>query len=527
MPLAIPEIHGARDLALLVAASGVFPLAVLPFATGVATTLPAARLALAPGPPDEHWTARARRVAPARTVAMLATGFAVGVSAALASLQVGALFPRPEAAGALAAAGAAWLGGSAASWLVLNRYAAKPAGFFAYARNQAAFLAVVLPHLALLVALGATLYSLESLRAPLAIAGVVLWIGLSIVGGVPVARLLRRIHPASPKLAAAVARAAAKTGRAPRSVEELELPIANAFALPTIQAIYFTRHAVEALTEDEIEAVAAHELGHLGEPRAVVRARVAAGLALLPVAFLPVTAEWLGWLGALAATCAVLAAIVLPMRRLQQRMEVRADRVAACADAGSASLARGLERIYALNLLPAVGARDGIHPDLYDRMLASGIEPDFPRPHGPSQIRFLVGTCAAAAGLLCMGLVNVRPESSLALVIADPAARGEIAIALSGGAYRDLFELAHSYGEERPGDALATAALLADARPDDADSQALHAWTLALNGRCADAADALMRAAGREIGDVEITVAANEALVRCTRSAGSGSERQR
>jgi hypothetical protein len=40
-----------------------------------------------------------------------------------------------------------------------------------------------------------------------------------------------------------------------------------------------------------------------------------------------------------------------------------------------------LARVYEDNLIPAVLPQTGrSHPDLYERLLAAGVQPDFPRP---------------------------------------------------------------------------------------------------------------------------------------------------
>jgi hypothetical protein len=44
--------------------------------------------------------------------------------------------------------------------------------------------------------------------------------------------------------------------------------------------------------------------------------------------------------------------------------------------------AQALERLYEINQTPAVMPRRAtkIHPDLYDRMIAAGVTPDYPKP---------------------------------------------------------------------------------------------------------------------------------------------------
>ena len=504
MPVPIPFESGGSAVGLSGAVSVALALVVFPFAAAFATTLVAARLALASGTQGEHWSARARRLSPALAVAMISTWIAAGGSGVLAG-GMAMLFPRPPVVSFLAAVSFGLLGGWSASWLLFRRLAHQPVGWRTYVRDQSALLAIVMPQAGILLAVVATFGAAPPVRTAVIVAAVSAWVAISVGGSFSIARFLRRIHPASPRLAAAVARAAERVGRSPRSFAEIELPFANAFANPVTQRLYFTRRAVGALADDELEAIAAHELGHLSEPRSVVWTRVAAGLALLPILFLPSLIGGLGWLGGLAAVYGAMLAITIPLRRLQRRMEERADRMADCGEARSAALARGLERAYRMNLTPAVGSRQGTHPDLYDRMLAAGVAPDFPRPARPSRFRIALGMGTAAACLAGFYLLDLAPASSLAAVIRDPLARSRAAIVITGGTRNDLFDLALLYGPDRPGAALAVAEFLAEERPRDSDCLALHAWTLALNGRCFDAAGVLARATKIPVGEDDPT----------------------
>jgi hypothetical protein len=46
-----------------------------------------------------------------------------------------------------------------------------------------------------------------------------------------------------------------------------------------------------------------------------------------------------------------------------------------------------LEKIYQANQLPAVmRGNNMVHPHLYDRMLAAGVTPDYPRPQPPGRM---------------------------------------------------------------------------------------------------------------------------------------------
>ena len=77
-----------------------------------------------------------------------------------------------------------------------------------------------------------------------------------------------------------------------------------------------------------------------------------------------------------------VASVVIENIRVARRMETRADKIAAENVADPAVYARALERLYQTNQMPAVMPKRSakIHPDLYDRMVAAGVTPDYPRP---------------------------------------------------------------------------------------------------------------------------------------------------
>lgn len=158
---------------------------------------------------------------------------------------------------------------------------------------------------------------------------------------------------------------------------------ALAFALPIQRMVVLTPRLVDLLTPEELRALVDHELAHLGESRAVLIGRVLGAMAFAPVAFLGVATTWYGIAG-LAGCYGIWIILSFGARRLARAMEVRADRFAAEPPEAGAIYARALEKVYAENLIPASGiARGQAHPDLYDRMLAAGIQPDFDRPAKP------------------------------------------------------------------------------------------------------------------------------------------------
>ena len=75
---------------------------------------------------------------------------------------------------------------------------------------------------------------------------------------------------------------------------------------------------------------------------------------------------------------------------LSQKMEKRADAFAIKEQLNEGVYARALEKLYKENFSPAVNVNNRqTHPHLYDRMLAAGITPDFPRPGRPKRLTLL------------------------------------------------------------------------------------------------------------------------------------------
>lgn len=202
---------------------------------------------------------------------------------------------------------------------------------------------------------------------------------------------LRRIgwlRPAQARLQEIVNRAAASGAVEVRAVWELENLMANAFALTTRGALIFTSRLLEICEDDEVQAICAHELGHLRESKMVLAGRLAASLSVFPLLFAkPAYASFRlpGLVG--VASAALVVAIIA--NQFRQRMEKKADAVAIHEDGASGVYARALEKLYRENRMPAVSANEAqTHPHLYDRLLAAGLTPDYPRPAKPRGMTF-------------------------------------------------------------------------------------------------------------------------------------------
>jgi hypothetical protein len=112
----------------------------------------------------------------------------------------------------------------------------------------------------------------------------------------------------------------------------------------------------------------------------------------------------------LAADIGIIAPMILALgtlglqrfnRWLSLRFEHRADSSAIEAPESSAIYAGALLKLHEFNLTPAtLEKRTSTHPDLYDRMIAAGIGPEFPRPLPAARIGWTGLVFAMALGFL-------------------------------------------------------------------------------------------------------------------------------
>lgn len=183
-----------------------------------------------------------------------------------------------------------------------------------------------------------------------------------------------------------------------RAIWEIKGPMVLAFALPFTRELAFSQRLVEVCDPGAITAIGAHELAHLSESRMVLSGRFLASLSWFPVIFLSPLIHAFQFWGILMGYGAALCIGVLS-RKLTHRMERRADRLATHEQPVGDVYARALETLYRVNLIPAVNVNDRqTHPHLYDRMLAAGVTPDYPRPKKPSRLTL--------PGWICFGLLT-------------------------------------------------------------------------------------------------------------------------
>jgi Zn-dependent protease with chaperone function len=452
---------------------------------------------------DAAWHERARLTYPARLATALAAVLAAGTAAAGSTLEAGLFSLLPTWAEAVLCGACAWAGGEAIALRVARDATRNPAHGLRGELAGALLIAPGVIPLALMLGLVRAEWSIAS------IAGGVLGIAGCLAGGVwagvPLLQALGVAQHAGTRLRAAVERAARSAGIAPARVLELDSSIANAFALPIPKWLVFTRPAVDGLSDTELEALAAHELGHLAEPRSVVLARALGALALLPIGFARVFIENLGRLPGLVALMLCVALLAIPIARARRKLEEAADAAAhrnggddgADRDAsGPSRFAAALARLGELNAIPAVGfGRGGSHPHLYDRLLAGGLTPSFGRPAAPSSLRLLFGTAAAIAVILIALPLALQPRILLWLGLDNAGHRAALSVWLAGGSERDLYELALDRAADgRHDDALIAIDALAALAPSRPDYPAWRAELLAVAMRCSEALASLERA---------------------------------
>ena len=218
-------------------------------------------------------------------------------------------------------------------------------------------------------------------------------------GWIRVARRLGLMLPTPERLQNIVHDTASKMNVSFRELCVMRSSLAQAFAMPGGRRLLFTERLLQLLSDDEIAAISAHELAHLAESRRDYYQRYVLWLMFAPWIFFRPMVQTAGLLGFyLLLLTSLLAPFVY--RRVSHRLETRADLVAHSNEPEPGTYARALARLHEDSLVPAVLAKPReTHPHLYDRMVAAGLTPDFPRP-APAQP-------TAWHGILCSGALGV------------------------------------------------------------------------------------------------------------------------
>lgn len=320
---------------------------------------------------------------------------------------------------------------------------------------------------------------------------------LAAVGGVVVGRLTFALRPATPRVRAIAERAAAREGLKLWAVLRLptrSVPFANAAAIPWARAMVVTDRLADRLDDEALDAVLAHEAGHLAEPAGVLALRLAPVVALLAALLLgPALLELpdASRLEIAVPVSLVLAGAAWFVARryvaLARRMEERADQHA-LRHAGGAALARALRMLHEDALAPMTTGRRRVHPDLYDRLAACGEAlPERPLPVPTRNGR--------VAGVIVAALLVALPWLAETVTVVDVASAPELG---ADAAWRRLhvdpwdanatlalaWDARHREDLERSGEYLAAARHVGVAEPEALE---LEAELLAARGFCDEA----------------------------------------
>jgi|ERR1041385_6449313 Zn-dependent protease with chaperone function len=345
----------------------------------------------------QHWTERARKLYPVRQAATTS----ILVVPLILVLSQGLLWPKT---------GPHWLLSALAGWIgaTLGGYPLSRE-VFAWIKIRAWFhqtLTLLLmlnsPAFVLLIIAGLMPEAFDWRTWTLGAGFVIFLAAWSCGGMIWVARNLGLLTAAPARLQAIVDNVSAHMQVAVRRTWVLKGSFANAIAYPATGDLVFLDRLLAVSPDHEIAAIAAHEIGHLCESKSAIAGRFLGRLFLLPWIFIKPMVHVYGVLGYFTVAGLSLAWIMW-FKHVSRRLEKRADALATRADRNPGDFARALEHLYEENLMPAVMRRKSMtHPDLYDRLLACGIQPDYPRPPPPSSFAYhvvllgIVGILAAA-----------------------------------------------------------------------------------------------------------------------------------
>lgn len=337
---------------------------------------------------------------------------------------------------------AAYMGALLVLLRIEGRWGLKPTNVAVRLRGILIYWILFIPFIPVVALMLVLMPETLNAQAMAVLATAFLGFGFWVLGGsLFLARLVGLARPAPLRLSLVVDRVAVCAGIFPRAIYVIPFEQVNAIAFPESRSLAFTEPILDVMADEELAAITAHELGHLAEPWSVNMCR------LLPSFLFLLLAAWKPIVGSFGAgpflgLVLIYLLTALLAGRLARRMEKRADEFASSQEVNPGVYARALEKLYAANLMPVVTGNHATHPHLYDRLLAAGVEPVYPRPQPPSQVR-LMSACSLVIVFMWMvwhGMVVVRsPDLCVDRQNEEALLRS---IALDGGSAAVLGDLA-------------------------------------------------------------------------------------
>lgn len=437
--------------------------------------------------PDAHWTERARVAHPLKQ----ALGIGLVTPLLMVTFEVGRVstnFTAPRLAlipVVLAGSLLGWALAAGSTRHILRGERISPREWL---RDSLTGLLLVWPHV-LWLALLAAFIPPRMGPAALAVLGIAA-LGFALLywqSGLAILKLLGWARPASDRLRAAVERAAESTGVRPAAVWEVPWSTPNAFAFPLRQEMAVTDGALRLLDEDELTTIAAHELAHLAEPSRIKLARASGMIVfLLLVAIPPVAGTW-GFRGMIVLLLAMWG-LSFALLALSRRLERSADSVAKASEGEAGREAASLEKLYRAQLLPVVqgASYSRSHPDLWDRLLAAGVQPSYPRPKPP---RFRPLLFLATFGIIALWIfLTPRAGDAVRSLLSDEEARIAFDVGVLGRTVRGFYELSLlRLGQGKVSEGADFYRLSFEGSTRSVDSALFLTQLEAMAGRCQDA----------------------------------------
>jgi len=476
--------------------------------------------------PGEPWHERARHAHALRMLSVVQV-----IIWPPAALMISSLWPFPFGFSSLAARGFPPALASLAAAIIVRLAAEKRILFGRHSTRRLLQSALVyhltLGHVLLLLAAFAVLimpWQWNLATGVIVVATVAGFLFFGLGGSLLVLRSVGLLKPADERVQRIVGEAAQRVGATPPPSCIARMPSANALAFPWSGRLVFSEGILECLDDEQLRAIAAHEICHLAMPTSQKIMRLLQPLAVL-VPLLLIKPVW-GTFGSEALLPALIGISVLILtvrwlgRRLMLREEERADRAGAADN--EAAYAEALERTYRENMIPANWKSPQGHPSLYDRMTAAGVQPAYSRPERPPLLIRYAALAVETMAFLAMTTALVVAYAVASALIPQTIFAKQAFLAVAGGTMRHVAELGELHiagGNQQLG-----IALLEFARAkatDDVEVLALLAKGYADLGRCEEAVAVLQTArTSFEMGpayrsDEEALAAAEDAVAGC------------